>query len=77
MIIIPEMLPTLLIAVILPSVMWVRYVTMEVGSVMEIVEEKGSYINTILIVIVLRQENMSIKIVPREQLVLKGVAKTM
>ena len=50
---------------------------MEIGSVMEIVEEKGSYINTILIVIVLRQENMSIKIAPRGQLVLKGVAKTM
>ena len=59
------------------AVLWVQYVTTEVGSVMENVEEKEYYINTILIVIALHQDNTSIKIVPRGQLVLGEVVEMM
>ena len=59
------------------AVLWVQYVTTEVGSVMENVEERESYINTILIVIALHQDNTNIKIVPRGQLVLGEVVEMM
>ena len=77
MMVILEIHLTLPIAVILHSVLWVQYVTTEVGSVMENVEERESYINTILIVIALHQDNTNIKIVPRGQLVLGEVVEMM